>query len=72
MKFSIKSFFRKCDRIRRKLRIWSQLLKKTLKENFIFCTVTSYGNSSVNSYLQFYISNNHVQFDLLWKKRLER
>ena len=27
----------KCDQIRRKLRIWSYLLKKSLMENFIFC-----------------------------------
>ena len=40
MKFSIKDFFSKCDQIRRKLRIWSHLLKKSLIENFIFCTVT--------------------------------
>ena len=40
MKFSIKDFFSKCDQIRRKLRIWSHLLKKSLKENFIFCAVT--------------------------------
>ena len=39
MKFTIKDFFSKCDQIRRKLRIWSHLLKKSLKENFIFCTV---------------------------------
>ena len=32
MKFSIKDFFKKCDQIRRKLRIWSHLLKKTLME----------------------------------------
>ena len=36
MKFSIKDFFSKCDQIRRKLRIWSHLLKKSLMENFIF------------------------------------
>ena len=36
MKFSIKDFFSKCDQIRRKLRIWSDLLNKTLMENFIF------------------------------------
>ena len=36
MKFSIKDFFTKCDQIRRKLRIWSYLLKKSLMENFIF------------------------------------
>ena len=36
-KLSIKDFFSKCDQIRRKLRIWSHLLKKSLMENFIFC-----------------------------------
>ena len=39
MKFSIKNFFSKCDQIRRKLRIWSHLLRKSLMENFIFCAV---------------------------------
>ena len=39
MKFSIKNFFSKCDQIRRKLRIWSHLLKKSLTENFIFRAV---------------------------------
>ena len=29
IKFSIKDFFSKCDQIRRKLRIWSRLLKKS-------------------------------------------
>ena len=29
-------FFSKCDEIRRKLHIWSHLLKKSLMENFIF------------------------------------
>ena len=36
MKFFIKGFISKCDQIRRKLRIWSYLLKKSLTENFIF------------------------------------
>ena len=36
MKFSIKDFFSKYDKIRRKLRILSHLLKKSLMENFIF------------------------------------
>ena len=36
MKFSIRDFFSKCDQIRRRLRIWSHLLKKSLMENFIF------------------------------------
>ena len=39
MKFSIKDFFSKCEQIRRKLRICSHLLKKSLMENFIFCAV---------------------------------
>ena len=39
MKFSIKDFFRKYDQIRRMLRVWSHLLKKSLMENFIFCAV---------------------------------
>ena len=39
MKYSIKDFFSKCDQNRRKLRIWSHLLKKSLMENLIFCAV---------------------------------
>ena len=40
MKFSIKDFFSKCDQIRRKLRILSHLLKKSLMENIIFYAVS--------------------------------
>ena len=40
MTFPIKDFFSKCDQIRRKLWIWSHLLKKFLMKNFIFCAVT--------------------------------
>ena len=39
MKFSVKDIFSKCDQIRRKLRIWPHLLKKSLMENFMFCAV---------------------------------
>ena len=39
MKLSIKDFFNKCGKIRRKLRTCSHLLKKYLMENFIFCAV---------------------------------
>ena len=42
MKFFIKHFFSKCDQIRRKLRIWSHLLKKSLMKNFIFYVVSLY------------------------------
>ena len=38
-RFSIKDFFSKCDQIRRKMRIWSYLLKKSLREKSIFCAV---------------------------------
>ena len=36
MKFSIRDFFSNCDQIRRKLRIWSHLLKESLMGNFFF------------------------------------
>ena len=36
IKFFIKDFFRKCNQIRRFLRIWSHLLKKSSMENFHF------------------------------------
>ena len=39
MNFSIKDFFNKCDQMRRFLRIWSYMLKKSLMENFLFCAV---------------------------------
>ena len=39
VKFSMKDFFSKYDQIRSFLWIWSHLLKKSLIENFIFCTV---------------------------------
>ena len=42
MIFSIKDFLSKCDQIRRKLRIWSHLLKKSLMENFIFRVVSPF------------------------------
>ena len=39
-KFFTKDFLSKCDQICRELRIWSNLLKKFLMENFIFCAVS--------------------------------
>ena len=45
MKFFIKGFFSKCDQIRRKLSIWRNLLKKSLMENFIFCSVGLLGGT---------------------------
>ena len=40
LKFSIKGFSSKCDPIRRKPRIWSYLLVKSVMENFIFVQST--------------------------------
>ena len=40
MRFSMKDFFSKCDQIRRKLWIWSHLMKKSLMENLILCEDT--------------------------------
>ena len=37
--FPFKNFFSKCDQIRRKLRFWSHLLKKSLMEKSIFWAV---------------------------------
>ena len=42
MKLSITVFFSKCDQIYRQLRIWSHLMKKAVKENFIFCAVVPF------------------------------
>ena len=39
MKFSINDFFSKRDQIRRKLRIWSHLLKKSLWKTLFLCSV---------------------------------
>ena len=49
MKFSIKNFFSKYDQLRRKLRIWSQLLKKSLMENDIFCAVKALNHLKENN-----------------------
>ena len=39
IKFSVKDYFSKCDQIRRKLQIWSHLLKQSFMENFAFYVV---------------------------------
>ena len=59
MKFSIKGFFRKCDQIRRRLWIWSHLLRKSLMESFIFLAVLSIPWSSTNELTS--MQNYHVK-----------
>ena len=56
MKFPLKHFSGKCDQIRRKLRIWSHLLEKSLMENFIFRVVRV-----LNSPLKKY---NEIRFEV--------
>ena len=46
IKFSIEDFFSKCDQIRRNLRIWSHLLKKSVMESFIFCALEIFWENS--------------------------
>ena len=56
MKFSIKDFFSNCDQIRSFLRIWSQLLKKSIMENLIcavlptkfYCLISFQDHSETN------------------------
>ena len=42
MKFFIKDFFSKCNQIHSFLRIWPHLLKKSLMENFLFCSAVCF------------------------------
>ena len=46
---AIKDFFSKCDQIRRKLRIWSRLLRKYLMGIFFCVCCASYQNQSQDS-----------------------
>ena len=46
-------FFITCDQIRRKLRILSHLLKKSLMENFIFLSSVKVGKAVAYVFIQF-------------------
>ena len=50
MKFFTKDFFSKCEQICSFLRIWLNLLKKSLMENFIFCT---HANAIIPSFAKY-------------------
>ena len=52
MKISVKDFFSKCDQIHSFLRIWLNLLKKSLMENFIF--------------VQWQMKHSYDFLDLIW------
>ena len=74
MKFSIMDFFSKCDQIRRKLRISSHLLKKSIIKNFISCTVPTQNiapdlrllSSTVWYFAEIYFTEIKA-FQKLWK-----
>ena len=59
VKFSIMDFFSKRDQIRRKLRIWSHLLKKSLMKNFFFCSVMNAFMRSLD-YFDLVLSNRFL------------
>ena len=58
MKFSIKDLFSKCDRISRKPRIWSHLLRKSLMKNFHSLCNFNWPNFIVWLHLLLEILNN--------------
>ena len=63
MKFFINDFFRKCDQMGRKLRIWSHLLKKSLMEDVIFCAM-QHTHFLQQTYLNQLLSNLRWGFNL--------
>ena len=71
MKFSVKNFFSKCGQIRRKLRIRSHLLKKSLMENFIFCIVMLEIDRFLRlTYSQSCIEMNRVVLEVLYYAKI--
>ena len=83
MEFSIKDFPSKFDQIRSFLRIWPDLLKKSLIGNFIFCTV-GFGakiggwlSQDLNVHMRFrlrrigmWLNPYHFMFQVIIKKAL--
>ena len=60
MKLFIKDFFSKCDQIRRKLQIWSHLLKEIFNGKLHFCTVMCYKLLSYFCWLIGKLKENHM------------
>ena len=60
LKFSIKGFFSKCDQIRRKQRVWSHLLKKSLTLSWRFLYDNGLRHKRVNGKLHFLCSVNYA------------
>lgn len=53
LKFFIKNFINKCEKIRRFLWIWLHLLKKVSMEKFIFCAVQAETTMSMTTIIWF-------------------
>ena len=53
MTFSIKDFVNKCDKIHSFMKIWSDLLKKSLIENFSFCTKETFDFNGKSASLKY-------------------
>ena len=64
MKFSTKDFCSKCDHIRRKLRIRSHLLEKSLMGNFIFCAACLKGLDWVDICWESVCSGSKLDVDM--------
>ena len=63
MKFFLKDFFSKCDQIRSFLRIWSHLLKKSLMEHFIFCTLIDHNFTTDFSIQVYWLKKKNLAID---------
>ena len=60
MKFSVKGLSSKCEQIRRKLQIWSHLLKKSLMKTFTFSIFNDYVYIILPNIFQAYITPQNV------------
>ena len=63
--FFTKDFFNKCDQIRKKLRIWSNFMKKSLMKNFFSCTakfVSWFVHLSLDTFVFYIMANLLISF----------
>ena len=76
MKFSVKDLLSKCNQIRRFLRIWSHLPKKSLMENFIFLYSDKFENAQRISNFVSSLSEQNlselINFNSTWNNRICR
>ena len=63
----MKDFFSKYDQIRKKLQIWSHLLKKSLMENSIFCAVETC-STPFNCFFLSFVQDMRIAFNFHFSK----